>query len=238
MIEKLRTLAKMQKLDDKIGQFRMLQQELPKQLNAIIDCVDEATAGMLVAETEKMELLKKQRALETDIATHKEQIRKYSTQLSEIKTNKEYKALNSEIAFLKEKISEIESQILELMDVESEIMVRVNEAKDKLALAEKNKRDKEGDLRKQIDQLEVTIEDTRNERNVLARTLPEPLIRQYGNLIKHKGNSAVVYNIDGYCGGCGIVIRPQVKIEMQLQKKILTCENCGRILMNKIEDLS
>lgn len=225
----------MQLLDDQIGKYRALKQELPKQLNEIIQNVDAAMGKMLVIETEKAELAKKQRILEGDIKTHQDQIKKYSTQLSEIKTNKEYKALNSEISFLKTKISEVESQILELMDVETEINIRLSASKLDLDAAEKTKKDKEGDLRRQIDQLEISIEETRNARNDLARTLPEPLIRQYGNLIKFKDNKAVVYNVDGYCGGCGYVIRPQVKIEMQLQKKIIICENCSRILMNHIE---
>ncbi len=235
MIERLKTLASMQLLDDKIGRLKVLKLELPKQLNEIIDSVDAAMGNMLTIETEKAELIKKVRILEGDIKTHQDQIKKYSTQLSEIKTNKEYKALNSEIAYLKTKISDIESSILELMDTEAEISVRLDASKLELAKAEQNKKDKEGDLREQISQLDVSIEETRNERNTLARTLPELLIRQYGNLIKHKNNQAVAYIIDGYCGGCGIVIRPQIKIEMEQKKKILICENCGRIIMHKID---
>lgn len=225
----------MQLLDDQIGRFKTLQKELPQQLDEIIQSVDAAIGQVLVIETEKAELAKKQRSVEADIKSHQDQIRKYSTQLSEIKTNKEYKALNSEIAFLKNKISDLESVILEHMDSENAINERLTEAKNALVSAEQVKKDKEGDLRRQIAELDTKIETTRNARNDLARTLPESLIRQYGNLIKHKGNQAVAYNVDGYCAGCGIVIRPQTRIEMQLRKKIITCENCGRILMNKIE---
>ncbi len=236
MIQKLKTLAQMQKLDDKIGRLRVLKEELPKQLNDIIDSVDAAMGAMLTIETEKAELIKKVRAHEVDIKTHQDQIRKYSTQLSEIKTNKEYKALNSEISYLNTKISDIESTILELMDQEAEINVRLEASKLDLATAEQNKKAKEGDLREQISKLDISIEEIRNERNVLARTLPDGLIRQYGNLIKHKNNQAVAYSVDGYCGGCGIVIRPQIKIELEQMKKILVCENCGRILMLHIEE--
>ena len=38
------------------------------------------------------------------------------------------------------------------------------------------------------------IEETRAERNKLAVTLPTSLIKQYGNMIKHKSNQAVAYN--------------------------------------------
>lgn len=236
MEEQLRTLAQMQILDDQIGRLRILQEELPKQLNSLIEGVEQATADLLAAETERAELNKKQRTLEGDIKTHQDQCRKYGTQLSEIKTNKEYKALNSEIAYLKEKISDIESQLLELMDTENEFKEQIAGLKKALELAESKKREKEGDLKAQIASLESKIEETRAERNKLAVTLPTSLIKQYGNMIKHKSNQAVAYNRDGSCGGCGFVIRQQMRIELQLRKKIVFCENCGRILLNRFEE--
>jgi predicted nucleic acid-binding Zn-ribbon protein len=235
-IEQMKTMAKMQKLDDHIGSLRVLQQELPKQLSEIIERVDLATATLLAREGERNELGKKQRALESDIKQFSEQIRKYGAQLSEIKTNKEYKALNSEISYLKEKISELESLELEMMDQETEMKARVDEAKQELADAEAQKRAKEGELRAKIDSLETQIESTRAERNKLAAGLPPTLIRQYGMMIKNKNNLAVVYNRNGACGGCGFVIRPQIRIELQLRKKIILCESCGRILLEPFEE--
>ncbi|HRX75845.1 MAG: C4-type zinc ribbon domain-containing protein [Candidatus Cloacimonetes bacterium] len=236
MHDQLKTLAEMQLLDDAIGRYRVLQQELPKQLNELIENVEIATANLLNGESEKQEINKRQRALEADVKTFQEQIRKYGNQLSEIKTNKEYKALNSEISYLKDKISEIESQLLELMDAENEAKACIVELKKALELAEANKRAKEGDLKAQIDSLENKIESTRAERNKLAVTLPVPLIKRYGNLIKNKDNLAVVYNRDGSCGGCGFVIRQQLRIELQLKKKIVYCENCGRIILDPISE--
>ncbi len=237
MEEQLRTLAKMQKLDDQIGTLRLLQQELPQELNDIIERVDQATANLLGSETERAEIAKKQRALEGDIKQSQETIKKYATQLSEIKTNKEYKALNSEIAYLKDKISELESQELEQMDLESEAKKKVDQDKKDLEAAEKTKREREGDLRKQIESLDTEIEKLRAERTVLAQTLPQNLVRQYANMIKNKNNLAVVYARNGACGGCGFVIRPQIRIEIQLRKKINFCESCGRILMERFEDI-
>ena len=121
MEEELKTLAKMQALDDQIGRYRILQKELPKQLNEIIESVEEATANLLAVETERAEINKKQRSVEMDIKQMQEQSKKYSAQLTEIKNNKEYKALNSEIAYIKDKISDNESSLLELMELENEI---------------------------------------------------------------------------------------------------------------------
>ncbi|OQC69142.1 MAG: Chromosome partition protein Smc [Candidatus Cloacimonetes bacterium ADurb.Bin003] len=238
MEEQLRTLAQMQTLDDEIGRYRVLQKELPKQLNEIIESVEQATAILLEVETQRAEINKKQRTLEMDIKQLQEQHKKYTNQLAEIKNNKEYKALNSEIAYIKDKISDLESNLLELMDQENEIKEKVASAKAELEKAETRKKEKETDLREQIASLETKIEDVRNKRNDLARTLPVPVVKHYGNMIKHKNNQAVAYNRNGSCGACGFVIRQQMRIELQLRRKIIYCENCGRILMNRFEDNS
>lgn len=238
MESQLKILEQMQLLDNKKGRYLALQKELPKQLTEINERVEQAMADLLAGETEKAEINKKQRSIETEIKTHQDQIRKYSGQLAEIKTNKEYKALNSEIAYLNEKISEIESQMLELMDQENEIKVKIEEYKKALQEAEKNKKEKEGDLKAQIDALDTHIQATLAERNEMAVKLPQALLKRYGNLIRNKDNLAVAYNHEGSCGGCGFVIRQQMRIELQLRKKIVYCENCGRILLDHIEEES
>ncbi|HNZ44447.1 MAG TPA: C4-type zinc ribbon domain-containing protein [Candidatus Syntrophosphaera thermopropionivorans] len=237
MEEQLRTLAQMQKLDDKIGALRQLQNELPKELNDILANVEQAEANLNTIKNEMEEITKKLRSIELDIKQYQENIKKYAQQLADIKTNKEYKALNSEIAYLKEKISELESQELELMEEESECKEKMEKAKTELEEAKKIQQERENELRKKIASLDGDIEHLRAERNKLAQTLPQSLVKQYAKLLKYKNNCAVAYARNGACGACGFVIRPQVRIEIQQRNKINYCENCGRILMEKFEDL-
>jgi len=237
MIEKLRTLVRMQAFDDEIGRCRELQKVLPKQLNTLIQDVEEASAKVQETQNVKDGIVKRQKELEGEIKHNNELKLKYGNQLAEIKTNKEYKALNSEIANLTQKNGDIESQLLELMDTETEINKQLAQYQTELKAAEQRKAAKEDDLRQQISQLDGKIEELRRQRTELAHTLKsDALVKQYGNLIKNKNNRAVVFNVNGACGGCGFVIRPQIRIELELRKKIYNCESCGRILMNKIED--
>ena len=47
---------------------------------------------------------------------------------------------------------------------------------------------------------------------------------------------AVATSKDGSCSACGVVLRPQIRIELQLFKRIIPCENCGRILVDSSID--
>ncbi len=237
MIEKLMTLARMQKLDDEIGRCRELQKVLPKQLHTLIQDVDSASAKTQETSTVKEGIVKRQHELESEIKHNNELKLKYGNQLADIKTNKEYKALNSEIASLTQKNSDIESTLIELMETETEINKQLAVCQDELKAAEKRKAEKEDDLRQQISELDGKIEALRKKRTELALTLhADSLVKQYGNLIKNKSNQAVAYNQNGACSGCGFVIRPQIRIELELRKKIHNCESCGRILMNRFDD--
>lgn len=228
----------MQKLDDEIGRCRELQTVLPKQLNTLIRDVEDAAAKVQETQTVKDGIIKRQKELEGDIKHNNELKLKYGNQLADIKTNKEYKALNSEIAILTQKNSEIETMMLELMDTEAEINQQLTAHQELLKAAENRKSAKEDDLRQQISQLDGKIEELRKQRTELAVSLKsEPLVKLYGSLIKNKINQAVAYNLNGACSGCGFVIRPQIKIELDLRKKIHNCESCGRILMNRFDDI-
>lgn len=236
MIEKLKTLARMQKLDDEIGRCRELQKVLPRQLHTLIQDVESASAKVQETKTVKEGIVKRQHELENEIKHNNELKIKYGNQLADIKTNKEYKALNSELASLTQKNSDIESTLIELMETETEINKQLAAYQNELNAAEKRKAEKEDDLRQQIGELDGKIEELRKKRTELALTLhADSLVKQYGNLIKNKNNQAVAYNQNGACSGCGFVIRPQIRIELELRKKIHNCESCGRILMNRFD---
>ncbi|MFO7659709.1 MAG: C4-type zinc ribbon domain-containing protein [Candidatus Cloacimonadaceae bacterium] len=236
MIDKLKTLARMQKLDDEIGRCRELQKVLPKQLHTLIQDVESASAKVQETKTVKEGIVKRQHELENEVKHNNELKLKYGNQLADIKTNKEYKALNSELASLTQKNSDIESALIELMETETEISKQLAACQNELKAAEKSKAEKEDDLRQQIGELDGKIEELRKKRTELALTLhADSLVKQYGNLIKNKSNQAVAYNQNGACSGCGFVIRPQIRIELELRKKIHNCENCGRILMNRFD---
>jgi len=75
MEEQLRTLAQMQKLDDKIGALRQLQNELPKELNDILANVEQAEATLNTIKNEMEEITKKLRSIELDIKQYQENIK-------------------------------------------------------------------------------------------------------------------------------------------------------------------
>ena len=234
MIKELEVLNQMQKCDDIITGKSILTKTLPQELNSLIQNLEESNKKLAQTENKLEENLKFQKLKELDIKSNKEKIEKYKNQLLMIKTNKEYKALNSEISHLETKNSEIDDDLIVLMEEETNIRLSLKEDEKVQKDAEDELKANEEKLKKRIEEVEKEIAEIRNKRNLLAEGLPRQLIRRYAALIKNKGRKAVVFNENDACSGCGYQIRPQLVIEINEGKKILNCENCGRMLVPKL----
>ena len=234
MIKELEILNQMQKCDDIISEKGILTKTLPQELSSLIQNLEEANNNLARTENELEENLKFQKLKELDIKSNKDKIEKYKIQLLTIKTNKEYKALNSEISHLETKNSEIDDEQIVLMEEESNIRLQLEADKKVQKDAENELKANEEKLKKKIEEVEKEIAEIRNKRNLLAEGLPKQLVRRYAALIKNKGRKAVVFNENDACSGCGYQIRPQLVIEINEGRKILNCENCGRMLVPKL----
>jgi uncharacterized protein len=238
MTEQLKVLVQMQTYDDRIGEKEELKILLPKQLHDLIAHVENAQAKVTELQKAQEEKIRQQKQKEIDIKTNIDLMHKYQTQLAEIKTNKEYKALNAEVTSLSAKNSDYETQILTLMEEETAIKDELKTAQVDLKQAQKELEEREGVLRKQIEEVDKMITEYKEKRNNLGRDLPIALAKRYVLLIKNKNRKAVVYNNSGTCSGCGFRIRPQLLLELEKQVKMIACENCGRILVHSLTDLA
>ena len=234
MVKILISLIRMQRYDDIIGEKEILKKRLPMQLEELEKNVNKAKKNYEDVKKELNTNLMNRDKLELEQETNKEQINKYETQLSMIKTNKEYKALNNEIDILKEKNVAIDDQILEMIDQEEGLKEVLQEKKKELDAAQGELDEKQDLLRKQIISVDKEIEQTRAKRNEIAKTLPTNIVTRYASLIKNKNRKAVVFlNSNNGCGGCGFSVRAQLLIDITRKDCIISCESCGRMIVDK-----
>jgi predicted nucleic acid-binding Zn-ribbon protein len=112
-----------------------------------------------------------------------------------------------------------------------------------LETAKKQIASKEGVLTNKKSELQKIIEDTEKEENHFKdisdgarQSLDERLLFSYDRIRNNYRNGlGVVPVVRDSCGGCFNAIPPQKQSEIKQHKKIIVCENCGRILVD--EDL-
>jgi predicted nucleic acid-binding Zn-ribbon protein len=231
--EKLSALVLLQKVDCKLDEIQILKGELPMEVKDLEDEIE----GLHARQTRVEEEIN---GIQEFIAQKKEGIKdadalvkKYEKQSENVKNNREFEAINKEI----------EMQTLEIKLCEKHIKDATEEISEKarqLEIAKKAVANKEGHLSGKKGELEKIIAETEkeekhyNKEGEKARShADERLLTSYDRIRKNYRNGLAVVAVErDSCGGCFHAIPPQKQSEIKLRKKIMVCENCGRILVD------
>jgi len=233
--EKLKALYELQTIHTKIDRIRQVRGELPMEVADLEDDV----AGL---ETRIQKIKNELDDLEDDIVTRKNlikdaqaNIKKYETQLNEVKNNREYDAISKEIEIQGLDIQVSEKKIREF-GYEITTKTQVYEK----ALGELDAR--KADLEAKRDELDTISSETEKEESDLSvqagkasKNIEERLLIAYNRLRKNAKNGLAVVTIQrDSCSGCFNQIPPQRQSDIRQRKKIIVCEHCGRILIDEM----
>lgn len=232
--QKLQALYDLQTIHTKIDRIRQVRGELPMEVS---DLEDEV-AGL---ETRIQKIKGELDDLEDAIVTRKNMIKeaqaaikKYDTQLKDVKNNREYDAISKEI-----EIQGLEIQVCEKKIKEHGFEINSKTEVYEKALADLEERKK--DLQAKKDELaNITAETQKEEDELFARAheaeahIEERLLIAYNRLRQNSKNGLAVVTIQrDSCSGCFNQIPPQRQLDIRQRKKIIVCEHCGRILVDE-----
>jgi len=234
--KRLVALYTLQSIDSEIDKIKIIRGELPQ---AVQDLEDEI-AGLgtrienFTAEIKETEAANKAR--NTEITEHEEQIKKYQKQQDNVRNNREFESLNKEIEF-----QNLEIQLCERKNKEGQ--AHVKELKQHIEAAKTLLENRQKDLDAKREELTSIIAETeKDERRLLEKSKEqeqyfvgsdERYLSGYKRIRSAAHNGLAVVTIDrDSCGGCFSNIPPQRQMEIKMHKKVIVCENCGRILVD------
>ena len=231
--EKLVGLIKLQKVDTKLDQLKILRGELPIEVSDLEDEVQGLHARRTRIEEEINGISEFIESKRTSIKEGEATLVKYEKQSENVKNSREFEALNKEIEMM-----QLENKLAEkhIKDANEELGEKVRA----LDGSKKQIASKEGVLNHKKGELEKIIAETEKEEVVLVElskvaraTVDERLLYSYDRIRKNYRNGLAVVPVErDACGGCYNAIPPQRQSEIRLHKKIVVCENCGRILID------
>ena len=233
--EKLVALYTLQSIDTEIDKIKILRGELPLEVQDLEDeiaglqtrvtNINDEIAAFDGSIKEKESLMKDSKAL----------IKKYDEQLKNIRNNREFDSLNKEIEFqtleielAEKRIRESKASIVAKMDVISGAKMRLQ--------------DRSGDLEAKNAELDGIIAETKKDEEKLGKdsavaekVIDERLLNAYKRLRGSVRNGlAVVPVLRDACGGCFNSVPPQRQMDIAARKKVIVCEHCGRVLVDKL----
>jgi uncharacterized protein len=235
--EKLLSLLNLQKIESALDEVQILKGELPMEVSDLEDEIQGLHARETRIEEEVngiSEFIEQKKAA---IAEAQNLIKKYEKQTENVKNNREFEAINKEIEMQTLEMKLAEKHIKDANEEIADKARLLDSAKKNIGAKETNLKHKKGELEKIIGETEKEEQEFR-EQAVGAKEKVDPrLLASYERIRKNYRNGlAVVPIVRDACGGCFNAIPPQRQSEIRQRKKIIVCENCGRILVD--EDLA
>jgi predicted nucleic acid-binding Zn-ribbon protein len=231
--DRLKALYQLQMIDSEVDKIRIVRGELPLE----IEDLEDLLAGM---QTRLEKLNSELDAVNHEILSKKNAnldaealVKKYEKQLKNIKNNREFSSLTKELEYksleiqLNEKqIGELQAKTLHKDEVINELKVQINDREEELSI--KNK------------ELAAIIKETEKEEKALLKrsekaqeVIEERILKAYTRIRNKVVNGLAVVSVDrNACGGCFNQIPPQRQLDIQMHKKVIVCEHCGRILVD------
>lgn len=231
--EKLTSLVQLQKIDSKLDEIRILKGELPMEVSDLEDELQGLTSRQTRIEEEINGISEFIEQKKNAIKEAQELIKKYEKQSENVKNNREFEAINKEIEMQQLEVKLCEKHIKDANEEIAEKAQALDKARKAIANKEAVLNTKKGELEKIISSTEKE-EKEYNQMAAEAKSHVDPrLLASYEKIRKNYRNGLAVVPVErDACGGCFYYIPPQKQSEIKQRKKVMVCENCGRILVD------
>lgn len=231
--EKIIALYELQKIDSKIDEINKIKGELPLEVQDLEDEIAglETRIANITSEIDGLTASTKQRKEEIEQA--KTLIAKYEHQQDNVRNNREFDSLSKEIEYQKLEIELCEKKIKEY-SADSKVKKKMIE--DAQAIVADRKIDlaaKKAELESIDQETAKEIESLAVQSETAAVKIDSRLLAAYKRIREnvHNGLAVVTVKRDA-CGGCYNRIPPQRQLDIRMNKKIIVCEYCGRIMID------
>lgn len=228
--EQIKLLVELQGLDTQILRLENELNSTPEKIKAIEDAYKEKTANLKKLEDGVRSLQVKRKEKEMELETKEGSIKKFQTQMYQVKTNKEYSALQEEIERAKADNSVIEEDIIKILDQVDARNKDIVREKDFLKKQEAESVEQKKKLNDDAAKIRSQLDNLQAQRTALAGKVEKTILSKYERIVKSKDGLAVVPVANESCQGCFRILPPQVINEIRMKAQLVFCENCARIL--------
>lgn len=226
-------LIQLSKLDQRIYDLTDEKNQKPKKI-----AQDKKAIQALQTERQKLEDSIKAKQLlihqkELELKELSEKIRKQENRLNEIKSNKEYSAVRSEIGNLKADTDVLEDEVLRQMEDLDTLKETLQKHK-QLEQKELEKfQAKDERVQASLRHLNEEFETVTREREEAVKLVPEIVYSYYYRILDRNHGKSVAAVKEGVCQGCYCGLTPQDQNLLLIQKELVICKSCSRILYSE-----
>ena len=179
------------------------------------------------------ELSKALSSCQNTLTDHNMKLEKYNTQLLKVKNNKEYDAVLIEIDHLKNIIAELNNEISDLTNQQDALSSSISTNEPLIEeLSEKIKINKKELSAKMLETDKEEQLLSKNSQKLTKQIADDLLFHQYDKLYQKYGQGMAHISRKS-CSHCYTQLPPQTLVEIEYDKKVITCPSCSVFLYHK-----
>ncbi len=232
-------LLELQSNDLAIDQLQYRRDNLPQriELHSILEQLNNATEELASLMAKRAALVDKEDELQRRSVSLGDRIKVLETKLysGEVAAPRELQAMAEEVASLRAHRSELDDETLVLMEEVDPLEAQIDAVRHRIAELSAVVAELEANIASEEKELDAQIAVHQASRNAQAITIPSDLLVRYENLRSRLGGEGVALLVNGSCSGCHLKL-PSVELE-RIRKApldaLITCEQCGRILIRR-----
>ncbi|MGI6218999.1 MAG: zinc ribbon domain-containing protein [Bacteroidaceae bacterium] len=232
--QKLKNLYQLQTILSEIDKIKRLRGELPLEVQDLEDEIVGLNTRVEKLQGEINYLKGEISAQKVAIEKAKDSIKKYQEQQNNVRNNREFDFLSKEIEFQTLEVQLCEKKIADFNRQVEENNNELARSQETLSDRTKDLEEKKGELDEIVHETKAEEERLREKAKNLEGSIDPRLLAAFNRIRKSSRNGlGIVYVQRDACGGCFNKIPPQRQLDIRMRKKIIVCEYCGRIMIDK-----
>ncbi len=231
--DKLKNLYQLQTMLSEIDSIKTLRGELPLEVQDLEDEIEGLTTRIDKIQVEMQGLQEEISKRKIGIKDNLASIERYTSQLDNVRNNREYENLTKEIEYLQLDNQLHEKKIREAQETYEHKQEEIRRCSDNVTERRDDLDVKKSELDEIISETRAEEEKLRERSKNLELTIEPRLLSAFKRIRKNSRNGlGIVYVQRDACGGCFNKIPPQRQLDIRMRKKIIVCEYCGRIMID------
>ena len=231
--EKLKTLYELQTILSQIDSIKILRGELPLEVKDLEDEIVGLGTRLENINNDIKNIRENMVAFREEMEQAKRNIEKYTEDQNNVRNNREFDLLNKEIEYNRLVIEHDEKKI---NDARRQEQQKSDELEKATAMLDERRKDldmKKEELDDIVSETKAEEEKLREQARDLELNIEPRLLTSFKRIRKSSRNGlGIVYVERDACAGCFSKIPPQRQMDIRMRKKIIVCENCGRIMID------
>lgn len=229
--DKLKALYTVQMYDTQIDKLLAVRGELPMEVKDLEDEIVGLETRKTNINAAIAELDERIVNLRARIKESQKLLKKYEEQQMKVKNNREYEAITKEIEIEGLEIQACERKIKQAGFEKTEKTKALESTDEEIEVRGKDLKQKQKELKTILEESEIEEQKIVKLRDKAAEKVEDRLMVSYNRIRNNYRNGIAIASIErDSCSGCFSQIPPQRQLDIKQRKKIIVCENCGRIL--------